>query len=113
MSHRMQAQRGFESRPAPGRCLTYQAGWAPSLSRRLAVFHFEKAANTAKGDWIERYELLRSKPPQTSFHPYPRSYGDPVGGVTAPSHDAHIVHTSPREARLKPNNVRARQVASN
>lgn len=33
-------------------------------------------------------------------------------GVTAPSHDAHIVHTSPREARRKPNNVRARQVAS-
>ena len=39
-------------------------GWVPSLSRRLVVFHFEEAANAAKGDWIERYELLHSKPPQ-------------------------------------------------
>ena len=27
-------------------------GWARSLSRRLAVFHFEEAAKPAKGDWI-------------------------------------------------------------
>jgi hypothetical protein len=33
----------------------------------LTVCHFEGVANTAKGGWKERYELLHSKPPQPTL----------------------------------------------